>query len=112
MSFSAFARPSGEISPTVQLTTLPDQVPDEVKERRNQELLDRLERQSLRRNQALVGTVQDVLIEGRDKKGLRFMGRTPGNRVAHVDGSDRLIGEVVPVRIERASVSSLVGVVV
>jgi tRNA-2-methylthio-N6-dimethylallyladenosine synthase len=91
---------------------LADQLSDAEKERRNQELLARLERQSRRRNEALVGTVQEVLVEGPDKKGLRYMGRTPGNRITHFAGHDRLVGELVPVRIERASVSSLVGEVI
>jgi tRNA-2-methylthio-N6-dimethylallyladenosine synthase len=89
-----------------------DQLSDAEKERRNQVLLDRLEAQSLRRNHALIGTVQEILVEGPDKRGLRFVGRTPGNRITHFDGSDRLIGELVDVRIARASVSSLVGEVV
>ncbi len=92
--------------------TMADQVGDEEKERRNRELLGRLERQSLRRNQALVGSVQEVLVEGPDRKGLRYMGRTPGNRIAHFAGDERLVGKLIPVRIERASVSSLVGMVV
>ncbi|RME69630.1 MAG: tRNA (N6-isopentenyl adenosine(37)-C2)-methylthiotransferase MiaB [Verrucomicrobia bacterium] len=92
--------------------TLPDQLPAEEKERRNQILLDLLHRQSLRRNQSLVGTIQEVLVEGPDKKGLRFTGRTPGNRTVHFEGHERLIGELVNVRIERASASSLVGAVV
>ncbi|TVR48765.1 MAG: tRNA (N6-isopentenyl adenosine(37)-C2)-methylthiotransferase MiaB [Puniceicoccaceae bacterium] len=89
--------------------TLPDQVPQEVKEARNQELLALLEAQSLRRNQALVGTVQEILVEGPGRRPERFTGRNRGNRVVHFPGSDRLIGRLVPVRIERATVSSLYG---
>ena len=92
--------------------TMADQLSDEEKERRNQVLLDLLSAQSQRRNQTLLGTAQEVLVEGPDAKGLRFTGRTPGNRVVHFAGADRLIGELVQVRIERVSVSSLHGVVV
>jgi tRNA-2-methylthio-N6-dimethylallyladenosine synthase len=88
---------------------MPGQVPEETKEARNQVLLRLLERNSLRRNQALVGTVQEVLIEGPDRKGLRFMGRTSGNRTVHFAcGADR-IGALAPVRIERATSSVLYG---
>ncbi|HEY0946241.1 MAG TPA: tRNA (N6-isopentenyl adenosine(37)-C2)-methylthiotransferase MiaB [Opitutaceae bacterium] len=86
-----------------------DQIPDEVKERRNQILLDLLHENSLRRNQSLLGTVQEVLVEGPDKTGRRFTGRTRGNRVAIFDANPRLVGQLVPLRIERATVSSLYG---
>jgi len=88
---------------------LPDQVPDEVKERRNAILLGSLQRNSVRRNEQLLGTVEEVLVEGRDKTGLRFTGRTRGNRVCIFDANPRLIGSLVPLRIERASVSTLYG---
>ena len=87
----------------------PDQVSDEVKEERNGILLRILEANSNRRNAALVGTTQEVLVEGRDKKGLRYTGRTRGNRIVHFEGSERLVGELVPVRIERASTAVLYG---
>ena len=89
--------------------TLGDQVPDEVKEARNQALLEILHRNSLRRTATLVGRVEEVLVEGMDKSGERFTGRTRGNRVAIFEASPRLIGQLVPLRIERATVSSLYG---
>jgi len=88
---------------------LPDQIPDEIKEARNRQLLDILEKNSTRRNETLVGSVQEVLIEGPDKTGLRFTGRTRGNRVAIFDASPRLVGQLVPLKITRASISSLYG---
>ncbi|MEO6996099.1 MAG: tRNA (N6-isopentenyl adenosine(37)-C2)-methylthiotransferase MiaB [Lacunisphaera sp.] len=89
--------------------TLEDQVPDAVKEERNQILLKILERNSNRRNAALVDTIQEVLVEGPDKKGLGFTGRTRGNRVVHFAANERLIGELVPVKIERVSTAVLYG---
>ena len=89
--------------------TLADQVPAEVKEARNQILLRILAANSDRRNALLVGTTEEVLVEGRDKKGLRYTGRTRGNRVVHFAASERLIGELVPVRIERVSTAVLYG---
>ena len=88
---------------------LGDQIPDEVKERRNQELLDVLKRNSERRTATLVGTVEEVLVEGPDKTGERFTGRTPGNRVCVFDANPRLVGQIVPLKITRASVSTLYG---
>ncbi|MCF3651361.1 tRNA (N6-isopentenyl adenosine(37)-C2)-methylthiotransferase MiaB [Synoicihabitans lomoniglobus] len=88
---------------------LEDQLPDAVKERRNQELLDVLRANSARRNQSLVGTTMEVLIEGPDKTGQHFTGRTRGNRVVIVDADPRLVGELVPVSISRATISTLYG---
>lgn len=88
---------------------LEDQLSDEVKERRNQELLDVLRENSARRNQSLVGTTQAVLLEGPDKTGRHFTGRTLGNRVVIVDADPRLVGEIVPVAISRATISTLYG---
>jgi tRNA-2-methylthio-N6-dimethylallyladenosine synthase len=88
---------------------LPDQLPDAVKEERNQILLRLLEENSNRRNALLVGTTQEVLVEGPDKLGRMFMGRTRGNRIVHFPAAERLVGELVPVRIERASTAVLYG---
>jgi tRNA-2-methylthio-N6-dimethylallyladenosine synthase len=88
---------------------LPDQVPDDVKEHRNQVLLDLLQKNSLRRTAAMIGTAEEVLVEGRDKSGQRFTGRTRGNRVCVFDADPRLVGQLVPLKIERATVSTLYG---
>ncbi len=56
--------------------TMPGQVPEDVKEERNQILLGLLEKNSIRRNELLLGSVQEVLVDGPDKTGRRFTGRT------------------------------------
>ena len=89
--------------------TMPDQVPEEVKEQRNQILLDVLQKNSLRRTAKLIGTVEEVLVDGPDRTGARCTGRTRGNRVCVFDAEPRLVGQLVPLRIERASVSTLYG---
>jgi len=89
--------------------TLPGQVPDEVREMRNQALLEVLRAGSLRRSTALVGTVQEVLVEGPDKTGSRLMGRTRANRAVVFDGPERLAGALSMVAISGASVSTLYG---
>jgi tRNA-2-methylthio-N6-dimethylallyladenosine synthase len=86
-----------------------DPVPDAVKEARNQELLRILEANSARRTAALVGSAVEVLVEGPDRKGVQFMGRTPGNRVVHFAADERLIGELVRVRVTDASRAALYG---
>jgi tRNA-2-methylthio-N6-dimethylallyladenosine synthase len=89
--------------------SMPGQVPDEVREARNQALLEVLRAGSLRRSQALVGTVQEVLVEGPDKTGQRYAGRTRGNRATVFEAAPRLVGSLVQVEITRASVSTLYG---
>ena len=89
---------------------LGDPVPTSVKESRNQLLLDILARHSLERNESLVGTVEEVLFEGPAKKGeSMFMGRTRGHRKVIVKASPRLVGQLLPVRIDRATNSTLFG---
>ena len=86
-----------------------DQIPDAVKEARNEELLRILRANSDRRNATLLGTTQEVLVEGPDKKGIGYMGRTRGNRIVHFAAQERLIGELVPVKIDRVSTAVLYG---
>lgn len=88
---------------------LEDQITDQVKEARNQALLDVLRVNSKRRNASLVGTVQEVLLEGPDKTGKHFTGRTRGNRVVIVDADPRLVGQIVEVKFTRATISTLYG---
>ncbi|MGH7144090.1 MAG: tRNA (N6-isopentenyl adenosine(37)-C2)-methylthiotransferase MiaB [Planctomycetota bacterium] len=60
---------------------LPDDVPQAVKEARNQELLT-IQRAIVKEKQAAMrGTVQEVLVEGRDERNpALWLGRTRGNR--------------------------------
>ncbi len=87
-----------------------DDVPDDVKDARNKTLLDILARHSRRRNDSLVGGVEEVLVEGPARKGEgMFTGRNPGNRKVIFPGAPRLVGEIVPVRITESSVSVVRG---
>ena len=87
-----------------------DDVSAQVKDARNQILLEILGRSSLARNKALIGTEQTILLEGRARKGEGlFMGRNPGNRKVLVPADPRLVGQSVPVRITDATVTTLSG---
>ena len=89
---------------------LPDQIPREVKEARNQELLRILEKHSLKRNESLVRSTQEVLVEGPARKGEgMFMGRTRGFRKVVFPGNERMVGELLDVTIEEPSVTVLKG---
>ena len=98
------------VRPDTTAEPLGDPVPTEVKEERNQILLDILGKRSLERNETLVGTVEEVLFEGPARKGENmFMGRTRGHRKVIVKASPRLVGQLVPVRIQSATASTLMG---
>jgi len=89
---------------------LEDDVSKEQKEARNQALLEVLQEQSIRTNQALVGTTQEILVEGPARKGEnRFMGRTRGFRKVIFKGTPRLVGQLVNVRIKDATVTTVTG---
>jgi len=98
------------VRPDTSAEPLGDPVSKETKEERNQVLLELLSRHSLKRNESLIGTVEEVLFEGPAKKGEdMFVGRTRGNRVVIVKANERLIGQLVPVRFNRVTANSLFG---
>ena len=92
----------------------PDDVPVEVKEQRNQILLDDLAARARRRNRRYVGAVLEVLLEGPSKRNRRrWSGRSRENKVCLVDSSDQLRpGQLVEVKITRSTGSSLFGEIV
>ncbi len=89
-----------------------DNVPSEEKDRRNQALLALQERASRAKLERWVGRAVEELIERRNAKG-QLAGRTRGNvNVVCSEGDDRLIGELVGVRVERVTSTTLIGSVV
>jgi|TARA_B100001964_G_C14003907_1_gene496238 tRNA-2-methylthio-N6-dimethylallyladenosine synthase len=105
----AFVFKYSERSGTVA-ADMPTQTTREVKEARNQRLLRVLEKHSLKRNFSLVGSVQEVLVEGPARKGNgMLMGRTRGYRKVLFRGNDPFIGEIIDVRIKDATTTTLNG---
>jgi len=89
---------------------MPEQLDDEVKERRNQLLLALTNDFIAQRNQQLVGQTVEILVEGRSEKGgKRFFGRTRTNKIVVFDGDERHRGALLPVRIDRANTTTLYG---
>jgi tRNA-2-methylthio-N6-dimethylallyladenosine synthase len=96
--------------PNTPAAVYDDQIAEPVKDERLQRLLELNRRQSTVLNRALIGTTQELLIEGRSARDpARLTGRTRTNRVVHLAGDDALIGRLVDVRIDRASNASLDG---
>ena len=89
---------------------LVDDVPDEAKRRRHKELLDLQDEISARRYAMLVGSQQEVLVEGPSRKDAsRVTGRSRGDHIVIVDDGDDLIGRIAPIQITSATALALYG---
>lgn len=76
--------------------------------RRHRQLLEAVDRSGAARLAALVGTTQEILVEGRSKRNPhRAAGRTRGNHLAAMDGDGTWTGRLVRVGIVRASEQTL-----
>ena len=105
--------------PGTRSAALLDDVPTEEKERRDQVLLSDQERRGQLRNERLVGTVREVMVEGPSKRNAdRWSGRDSGNRIVVWDkdseqragNSEQLrIGSIVKIRITEAHPQILIG---
>jgi tRNA-2-methylthio-N6-dimethylallyladenosine synthase len=86
-----------------------DQVPDDVKKARIQRLVDLIQTHAARRNAALVGTVQEVLVEGPSRTDPSVLrGRTRTNKAVNFGGA-AAPGELVDVRITASTSQTLAG---
>ncbi|MFL5328219.1 MAG: tRNA (N6-isopentenyl adenosine(37)-C2)-methylthiotransferase MiaB [Gemmataceae bacterium] len=91
----------------------PDDVPEEVKKRRNNDLLLDQSACSLAEGRRWIGQTVDVLVEGPAKRGdYALTGRTMTDHIVVFDGPTRLVGNTVPVLVSEASPFTLYGDVV
>jgi tRNA-2-methylthio-N6-dimethylallyladenosine synthase len=117
--------------PNAPAVRFQDKVDEAVKKERLQSVLARQGDHTLRKNQALVGTVQQVLVDGfrdqrerpdtDDKQGLpngrpQWTGRTSTNKIVHFvqeapqpSDNQRLTGQLLRIMIEEALPHCLVG---
>ena len=106
MSFSFIysARPG---TPASEIT---DTTPLKTKKERLSLLQQRLNQQSQNHARKMVGTTQNILVEGPSKKNpMQLAGRTENNRVVNFDGQPNMIGHFVNVIITEALPNSLRG---
>jgi len=104
----------------------PDKIPDNVKNERLRELLELQEYYTLKKNSALVGSTELILVEGFSKKQdfqgeqegftcVHWTGRTSTNKIVNfvdensLSGDSTLIGKRIEVKIEKAFSHSLLG---
>jgi tRNA-2-methylthio-N6-dimethylallyladenosine synthase len=98
----------------------PDDVPEEVKKRRNNDLLAIQSAVSLRDHRSHIGQTVEVLVEGLSKTSMKasatspkqLTGRAMTDHIVVFEGNERLIGRTVPVQITEATPYTLFGDVV
>ena len=89
---------------------MPGQVPQKVREERNQRLLEVINEIAARKYKTFVGRQMQILVEGPSKKNpARMTGRTRCNKIVVFDGSERHRGQLLDVKITRAGSFTLYG---
>jgi tRNA-2-methylthio-N6-dimethylallyladenosine synthase len=97
-----------------------DDVPEETKKRRNNDLLAIQNAESLKDHRRLIGETVEILVEGPSKNALKeeatsgpiqMTGRTNTDHIVVFDGNERLIGQFLRVFIEEATAFTLFGTI-
>ncbi len=98
--------------PGTPAAAMPGQVDEAVKDERLARLNALLDEQARAFNASQVGKVLPVLFERPGRHPGQLIGRSPYLQAVHAVAPDRLIGRIVPVRIESAARMSLGGALV
>ena len=107
---SAFMFKYSERPGTYASKNLPDDISEEIKIRRLNEIIEVQNQLSAEANQRCIGKVYEVLVEGTSKRSReQLVGRTEQNRVVVFNRGSRRIGDFVNVRITEASSATLKG---
>lgn len=97
----------------------PDDIPEEVKKRRNNDLLAVQNAASMTDHRAQVGKLVSVLVEGPSRSftkhggdgPMQLTGRSMTDHIVVFEGNDRLIGQTVAVQVDASSSFTLFGTV-
>jgi tRNA-2-methylthio-N6-dimethylallyladenosine synthase len=95
--------------PGTPASALPGQVAEAVKDERLARLNALLDAQARAFNDSQVGRTLPVLFEKTGRHPGQLIGRSPYLQSVHVSAPDRLLGQIVPVKIEAAARNSLAG---
>lgn len=99
--------------PGTEAATLPGRVPEGTIKRRMREVVQLTQQVAGGKNAALAGTCQEVMVAGESRHGGgQFRARTRGNKVVNftpVTGIQPAAGEILQVRIDAATSTTLVG---
>ncbi len=88
-----------------------DHLEEDIKEKRLAQVLELQAVISMNNGRKMIGSIQEVLIDGHSRKGATLSGRTRGNKVVNLDAPDYRIGTVVRVKITSAGMNSLIGTI-
>jgi tRNA-2-methylthio-N6-dimethylallyladenosine synthase len=89
---------------------MPDQVPQKIREERNQRLLETINEIGARKYENFIGRQTQILVEGPSKKNAaRMSGRTRCNKIVLFDGTERHRGQIMDLKITRAGSFTLYG---
>lgn len=106
---SAFMFQYSERPNTKAARHYPDDVPNEMKTRRLNEIIELQNQLALASNQKSLGQTYQVLIEGVSKRSAeQLIGRTPQNKVCVFDGKGHKIGEYVQVKVVSCTSATLI----
>jgi tRNA-2-methylthio-N6-dimethylallyladenosine synthase len=95
--------------PGTPASAMAGQVDEAVKDQRLQALQALLTQQQRAFNARQVGRTLPVLFERKGRHPGQILGRSPYLQAVHADGPDRLIGQIVPVRITASAMNSMTG---
>ena len=93
--------------------TMNDNVPEEIKTRRINEIVELQNRISAEKNSELIGKTVSILVEGESKKSSdEWQGRTDGNKMVIFPKTNVSAGDYLTVTIDRTNSATLFGSVV
>src|SRR5579871_6408980 len=97
--------------PNTAAVAMPDAIPEDEKQRRLAILQEKQRAIQIRLNAERIGTVQEVLVEGRNQALGQWIGRTSDNRTLNFTHpqTEGLSGQYMQVRVTRSGPNSLVG---
>lgn len=99
--------------PGTPAADLHDDTPYDVKLKRLQRLQAQIIKQAKAISEKMIGTTQKVLVEGKSRRDSEELtGRTENNRIVNFAGSERLIGQMVDIKITEVYTNSLRGEIV
>lgn len=105
-AFSYSARPFTKAS------KFTEQITEEEKSRRLNELIKKHRAQAYEFSKQYIGRTLDVLVESYDSETGSMSGRSTQNKIVHFEGSKDLVGKTLPLKITESFLQTLRGVVV
>jgi tRNA-2-methylthio-N6-dimethylallyladenosine synthase len=96
--------------PNTPSLKMPDAIPEEEKSRRLAILMERQREIQRPRNEALIGRVFEVMVEGKSRKDNQWHGHTSSNKIVNFTSRRaESLGDYVQVKVVAATPNSLVG---